>query len=183
MIPYPTADYKKYCFAQALNRMRRIQDIIDALDGIDCHANCEPLNDLGYQFDTLYGCLWRAAFCDDHRQAEAWEGRRMRARVGTDGPDPEIQKSQEAQNTYIDGRTVATTFKFGDREYDWVTHVWHPDPLHPDNRPGAMIEVSQEPYPWSYRYLIVTAPGIIDVMNQEDENDDDIFGDDEEQPC
>ena len=46
-----------------------------------------------------------------------------------------------------------------------------------------MIEVSQEPYPWSYRYLIVTAPGIIDVMHQEDENDDDIFGDDEEQPC
>jgi hypothetical protein len=26
-------------------------------------------------------------------------------------------------------------------------------------------------------------PRIIDVMNQEDENDEDIFGDDEEQPC
>jgi hypothetical protein len=40
VIPYPTTDYKKYCFAQAVNRIRRIQDIIDALDGIDSHANC-----------------------------------------------------------------------------------------------------------------------------------------------
>lgn len=89
MIPYPTADYKKYCFAQAVNRMRRIQDIIDALDGIDSHANCEPLNDLGYQFETLYDWLSRAAFCDDHRQAaarEEWIRARTRARVGADGP-------------------------------------------------------------------------------------------------
>ena len=47
MIPYPTADYKKYCFAQAVNRMRRIQDIIDALDGIDSHATASRLTTSG----------------------------------------------------------------------------------------------------------------------------------------
>jgi hypothetical protein len=154
VIPYTATDYKKFVYAQAVNRMRRIEDIIDALDVTDSFENFEALNDLGYQFDTLHDWLRRAAFCDDHRQAEA----------------------QEAQNTYIDGRTVATTFKFGDRKCDWVTHVWHPDPLHPDNRPGAMIEFCQEPYPWSYRYLVVTAPGIIDVVEEQA-----ILGEDEEE--
>jgi hypothetical protein len=133
-----------------------------------CHP--EVTNDLGCQFDIVCGDLWQAAFIDDDDQAEA---EAQRASV----PE-EIQKAREAANAYSDGRPVTTTSRFGDGEHDYVTHVWHPDPLHPDNRPGAVIDFSVGPYPFRYRRLIVTAPGFIDTVDEEDEEDD-LFGDDE----
>ena len=71
-------------------------------------------------------------------------------------------------NTYDDGRVVATRFQFGERECDWLIHVWHPDPLHPNNRPGAVIEFPGEPFRFGCRHLLVTAPGIIDTVETDE---------------
>lgn len=65
----------------------------------------------------------------------------------------------------------ATAGSFGDEKHDYVTHVWHPD-----NRTGAVIDFSEGPYRWRYRQLIVTALGIIDAVEEED---DDIFDEDD----
>jgi hypothetical protein len=50
--------------------------------------------------------------------------------------------------------------------------------MRPDNRVGAVIDYSEGPYPFRFRRLIVTAPGFIDTVDEEDEEDD-LFGDDE----
>ena len=48
MIPYPTADYKKYCFARAVNPHAALQDIMTP-SMASTRSNCDPLNyDLGF---------------------------------------------------------------------------------------------------------------------------------------
>ena len=156
MIPYTAADYKKYVHAKGVHRIGRINEIIDALDS--AHGfDPEVTNDLGYQLDEAQMWLWLAAFCDDDDHTKS-EYERM--------ADPEAQK---AADTYSDGRPVTTTFRFGDGDHDYVTHVWHPDPLHPRNRSGAVIEFSEGPYPFRWRQLIVTAPGVIDTLEEDDQ--------------
>lgn len=168
MIPYTTGDYKKYVYAQGKRPIWRIQEIITALDG--AHGfDSEDGNDLAYMLANAGYYLWLAAFVDDHRQADAEKQRGIAwgpAHPATD-PNPEA-KAHKAADTYSDGRPVTTTFRFGDGADDYVTHVWHPDPLHPDNRPGAVIEFSQGPFPFRYRHLIVTAPGIIDTYKSDE---------------
>jgi hypothetical protein len=115
--------------------------------------------------------LWLAAFVDDHRQADWWKQQRIGwVRVnGFSEPEPELERARKAADVYSDGRPVTTTFRFGDGGDEYVTHVWHPDPLHPDNRPGAVIEFSRGPYPFRFRNVIVTAPGIIDTYESDEE--------------
>ena len=87
------------------------------------------------------------------------------------GPDDDIDWPifrASSTDTYADGRLVATAVRYGEREDEYVVHVWHPDPAHPDNQVGAVIEFSQWPYPWRYRYVHVTAPGVIEVEKEED---------------
>jgi hypothetical protein len=70
VIPYTTADFKKYVYARSVHRIRRIEEIIEALDG--AHGfHPEVTNDLGYEFEYVCRDLWRAAFIDDDDQAEA----------------------------------------------------------------------------------------------------------------
>ena len=156
MIPYTAADYKKYVYAKGVHRIGRINEIVEALDST--HGfDPEMTNDLGHQLDEVQRWLWLAAFCDDDDHTES-ECERM--------ANPEAQK---AADTYSDGRPVTTTFRFGDGDHDYVTHVWHPDPLHPRNRAGTVIEFSEGPYPFRWRQLIVTAPGLIDTLEEDDQ--------------
>jgi hypothetical protein len=170
MIPYSTGDYKKYVYAQGKLYISRIREIIQTL--CDAHRlNREDTDDLDSLLHNAVEYLWLAAFVDDHRQADAAQQPRPAwARVnGWAEPDPELERARKAVDIYDDGRTVTTTVRFGDGEDEYATHVWHPDPLHPDNRPGAVIEFSQGPYPFRFRYLIVTAPGIIDTYEGDEE--------------
>ena len=49
---------------------------------------------------------------------------------------PEVRETaSEAASTYGD-RQIATTLRFGDSKHDYVTHFWHPDPLHPATAPA-----------------------------------------------
>ena len=62
---------------------------------------------------------------------------------------------------------VTTTLRFGDAEDDYVMHVWHPDPDHPDNQPRASHEFCRGPgdgYPWRCGMLEVTTPGSIRLV-------------------
>ena len=171
MIPYTTGDYKKYVYAQGNCYIRRIQEIITALEGAHV-LDVEDADDLWCLLDNTVNYLWLAAFVDDHRQADRWEKLRIGWNQAHPVPDPnrEKERAQRAADIYDDGRAVTTTFRFGDGEDDYVTHVWHPDPLHPDNRPGAAIEFSRGPYPFRFRHLVVTAPGIIDTYEVDDED-------------
>lgn len=56
MIHYTPADYKKYVFAKATVRMRRIEGIIDA--SMTSMAFSEVINDLGFQFEVLHDWRW-----------------------------------------------------------------------------------------------------------------------------
>jgi hypothetical protein len=71
---------------------------------------------------------------------------------------------EDAVNTYSDGHPVATTIRW---DGGWVTHVWHPDPLHPSNRPGQVFDLEEEL--GSRRRLIITAPGILDTFETDEE--------------
>jgi hypothetical protein len=93
--------------------------------------------------------LYRAAFVDDD---EIVSGVRSIPAARTDDLD---------LNHYSDGRQVATTLRWPD---GWYTHVWHRDPLHPDNRPGQVLELQEYSYDCPRR-VVITAPGIIDVFD------------------
>lgn len=165
MIPYTTNDYKKYVYAKGESHISRIGEIVQTL--CDAHGlNHEDANDL---YCLLYNAgehLWLAAFVDDHREA----AQRRRIDWARPEPDPELDKARKAVGLYDDGRTVATTVRFGDAKDDYVTHVWHPDSGHPDNQPGAVIEFSRGPYPFRIGRLKVTAPGAIRVLWGDERN-------------
>jgi hypothetical protein len=96
--------------------------------------------------------LYLAAFVgdDDARNDMGWH---MRDLMGED-----------AVNTYSDCRPVSTTIRWDD---GWVTHVWHPDRLHPSNRPGQVFDLEEES--GCRRRLIITAPGILDTFETDEE--------------
>jgi hypothetical protein len=142
MISYPAEDYKKYVYALGKHRVRRLYDSVGGLD-LDLDTSADITCSLG----QLEMWLHLAAFVDDDDACNdmGWHVRHL---MGGD-----------AVNTYSDGRPVATTIRW---DGGWVTHVWHPDPLHPSNRPGQVFDLEEES--GCRRRLIITAPGILDTF-------------------
>jgi hypothetical protein len=172
-------DFKKYTYAEAKNYIRRIQEIVEALDkkfGFDY----EDSQDLGFLFENaVRKYLHQATFFDDHHQVEAqekWEREVRSAYSRTEGPLQEFEEMFQALNTFSDGRVVTTTVRYGEGDDETVTHVWHPDPQHPDNQPGAVICFSQGPYPFRWRYATVVAPGVLSEVRREEETGEEVQG-------
>jgi hypothetical protein len=147
MIPYPTEDYKKYIYALGVHRVRRLYDSVGGLD-----LDLETSDDVTSSLRQIEMWLFLAAFVDDD-DASNDMGWHVRDLMGGD-----------AVNTYSDGRPVATTIRW---DGGWVTHVWHPDPLHPLNRPGQVFDLEEES--GCPRRLIITAPGILDTFETDEE--------------
>jgi hypothetical protein len=147
MIPYATEDYKKYIHALGMHRVRRLYDSVGGLD-LDVDTSTDIVCSLG----QLEMWLYLAAFVDDD-DAYHDMGWQLRDLMGGD-----------AVNTYSDGRPVATTIRW---DGGWATHVWHPDPLHPSNRQGQVFDLEEESL--SRRRLIITAPGIVDTFETDEE--------------
>jgi hypothetical protein len=175
IITYTTADYKKYAYAQAKEYIRRIQEIVETLGerfGFD-EEDCEDLNALFGQAIEKY--LRQATFFADDHEADAhdkWVNEVVCSYIGKeigDAPVPEFEPILQAENTYDDSRPVSTTVRYGEGEDEYVTHVWHPDPQHPDNQPGAVICFSQGPSPFRWRYATVIAPGVLSEVRKEEE--------------
>ena len=82
---------------------------------------------------------------------------------------PEFTEMLQAENTYSDGRPVVTIVRYGPGEDEYVCHVWHPDPQHPDNQPGKVIISTQGPHPFRWRYATVVAPGVLSEVRKEEE--------------
>ena len=143
MIPYTTEDYKKYVFALGVHRVRRLHDVAESLD-----LDLETSDDVTSSLRQVEMWLFLAAFVDDDDAGDEI-GWNVRDLMGGD----EV-------NTYSDGRPVATTIRWNG---GWVTHVWHPDPLHPSNRPGQVFDLEEES--GCRRRLIITAPGILDTFD------------------
>jgi hypothetical protein len=147
MISRPTEDYKKYVYALGKQRVRRLYDAVGTLG-----ADLDISSDITCSLGQLELWLYLAAFVDDD-DASNDMGCHVRDLMGGD-----------AVNTYSDGRPVATTIRW---DGGWVTHVWHPDPLHPSNRPGQVFDLEEES--GSQRRLIITAPGILDTFETDEE--------------
>jgi hypothetical protein len=147
MIPYPTEDYKKYIYALGIHRLKRLYDVVGDLD-VDLRTS----DDVTSSLCQVEVWLFLAAFVDDDDASNDID-RHVRDLMGKD-----------AVNTYSDGRTVATTIRW---DGGWVTHVWHPDPLHPSNRPGQVFDLEEES--GCRRRLIITAPGILDTFETDEE--------------
>jgi hypothetical protein len=64
--------------------------------------------------------------------------------------------------------------RYGEGEDEYATHIWHPDPQHPTNRAGAVIDSSQGPYPFRYRYVTVVAPGVLREVRKEEETGEEL---------
>jgi hypothetical protein len=148
MIPYATEDYKKYIYALGKQRVRRLHDSVGTFD-----ADIEISNDLTCSLGQLEMWLFLAAFVDDD-DASNDMGWHVRDLMGGD-----------AVNTYSDCRPVSTTIRW---DGGWVTRVWHPDPLHPSNRPGQVLDLEEESGRCRRR-LIITAPGILDTCETDEE--------------
>jgi len=147
VIPYPREDFKKYICALGRHRIERLYDLFGGLD-----PDLETTNDGMCSLGQLQLWLYLAAFVDDD-QAGNEIGWNVRDLI-----------SGDAVNTYSDGRPVATTIRW---DGGWVTHVWHPDPQHPSNQPGQVFDLEEES--WSRRRLIITAPGILDTFETDEE--------------
>jgi hypothetical protein len=149
MIPYTTEDYEKYICALGRHRIERLYDSVGGLD-LDIDISTDITCSLG----QLELWLYLAAFVDDDDDDAGKEiGWNVRDLIRGD-----------AVNMYSDGRPVATTIRW---DGGWVTHVWHPDPLHPSNRPGQVLDLEEEVL--CRRRLIITAPGILDTFETDEE--------------
>jgi hypothetical protein len=147
MISYPTEDYKKYVYALGMQRVRRLYDSVETLG-----ADTDISTDITCSLGQLELWLYLAAFVDDDDAGNEM-GWNVRDLIRGD-----------AVNTYSDGRPVATTIRW---DGGWVTHVWHPDPQHPSSQPGQVFDLEEES--GSRRRLIITAPGILDTFESDDE--------------
>jgi hypothetical protein len=147
MIAYPTEDYKKYIYALGMHRVRRLYDTVGGLDLVS-----ETSDDITCSLRQLQVWLYLAAFVDDDDAGNEMGWNVMDLIRG------------DAVNTYSDGRPVATTIRW---DGGWVTHVWHPDPSHPSNQPGQVFDLEEES--GSRRRLIITAPGILDTFETDEE--------------
>jgi hypothetical protein len=130
--------------------MHRVRRLYDSVGGLD--PALETTNDGMCSLGQLELWLYLAAFVDDDDAGNEidWSVREL---IGGD-----------AVNTYSDGRPVATTIRW---DRGWVTHIWHPDPLHPSNRPGQVFDLEEES--GCRRRLIITAPGILDTFETDEE--------------
>lgn len=179
VIRYTAEDFKKYAYAEAKNYIRRIEEIVEALDK-EFGFDGEDSQDLGFLFENAVGkYLHQAAFFDDHHQVEAfekWEGEVRSAHSRAEGPLPEFEEMFQAENTFSDGRMVTTTVRYGEGDDETVTHVWHPDPLHPGDQPGAVLCFSQGPHPFRWRYATVVAPGVLSEVRREEDTGEEAEG-------
>jgi hypothetical protein len=148
VIPYPREDFKKYVCALGRHRIERLYDLFGGLD-----PDLETTNDGMCSLGQLELWLYLAAFVDDD-EAGSEIGWNVRDLIRGD-----------AVNTYSDGRPVATTIRW---DGGWATHIWHPDPLHPSNRPGRILDLEEE-LGSCPRRLIITAPGILDTVETDEE--------------
>jgi len=147
MIPYPTEDYKKYIYALGKHRVRRLHDSVGTLD---LHPDIS--NDITCSLDQVEMWLYLAAFVEDDDVGNE---------IGWSMTD---LMAGDAVNTYSDGRPVTTTIRW---DGGWVTHVWHPDPLHPSNCPDQVFDLEEES--GSRRRLVITALGILDTVETDEE--------------
>ena len=62
-----------------------------------------------------------------------------------------------------------------------MTHVWNPDPRHPDDRPGRVYRI-EEYSAGCPRRVIITAPGVIDIFDTDKVHGKDfgLFGGDDD---
>ena len=100
MIPYPREDFKKYICALGRHRIERLYDLFGGLD-----PDLETTNDGMCSLGQLELWLYLAAFVDDDDAGNeiGWNVRDL--------------ISEDAVNTYSDGRPVATTGRWDD---SWV---------------------------------------------------------------
>jgi hypothetical protein len=131
-----------------MHRVRRLYDSVGTLD-----AGLDISTDITCSLRQLEMWLYLAAFVDDDEAYNDMGGHLCNLMAG------------DAVNTYSDGRPVATTIRW---DGGWVTHVWHPDPLHPSNRPGQVLDLEEESGRCRRR-LIITAPGILDTFETDEE--------------
>jgi DNA-binding Lrp family transcriptional regulator len=107
---------------------------------------------------------------EEHR--ERFE--RMKAAVYEPEPEPPlfdpvaVRELDGIDNTYDDGRPVTTAVRYGEAEDEYVLHIWDPDPNHPDNQVGAVVEFSQGPHPWRHRYAHILGPDEIEIEKEEE---------------
>jgi hypothetical protein len=149
-------DYRKYHYALAQERLVRACEIIDRIV-LDA-TNSEDLN--ATLMRTVMDDMRRAVFLD----AEPAESNRLVDMVVEgSGFDMAAYRAAEGHDTYADGRPVTTTLHYGDADDEYITHVWHPDPRHPLNQVGAIIDYSQGPYPYRHRHVLVTGQWTIEV--------------------
>lgn len=171
MVPYTNDDYKKYAHAQCVKHVERVWRLLEASKLGSAGTFC---TDVLWDLDRW---LHRVAFIDNDDQAEAHDDWVMaQIRAYPPGQSPGLARQKRDVNTYSDGRPVSTTIRFGpDEDVHFVTHVWHPDPLHPDNRVGAVIEFGVADRPdddlFGRRRLIVVAPAIVDMIDDPDEQE------------
>jgi hypothetical protein len=164
MIPYSTEDYKKYIYAHVAHRIGRIGDTVNRLE-----LDADTEEELVCSLIQVQWFLYHAAFVDDEDAAKEV----VAAYVDDDDAAEEVGCALDLMrrsdlNTYSDGRPVTTTIRW---DGGYVTHVWHPDPMHPDNRPGQVRNLQEESWPCR-RKLVITAPGIIDTFETDEEVDE-----------
>jgi hypothetical protein len=147
VIPYPREDFKKYICALGRHRIERLYDLFGGLD-----PDMETTNDGMCSLGQLELWLYLAAFVDDDDVGNE---------IGWSMTD---LMAGDAVNTYSDGRPVTTTIRW---DGGWVTHVWHPDPLHPSNCPDQVFDLEEES--GSRRRLVITALGILDTVETDEE--------------
>lgn len=75
---------------------------------------------------------------------------------------PDGQNTEAWSARYADGRPVISAMPL-DGGPGLFVHVWHPDPTHPMNNPGALDVVTTRD--GSRKQVIVTAPGYIDAVS------------------
>ncbi len=176
-------DWKKYCYAHGVDRLNRIHDIgrtfrahVDVEELVEKNPASDAVDDLQWIHENLGAMeltLYWATFFDP----DATHDYRRYPDYGERGVRYSDLDDEEFLNHYSDGRLVSTTLRW---ENGWHTHIFNPDPRHPDDRPGRVYRI--EAYSGfrenSPRRIIVTASGVVDVFSSSkrpglfDEDDD-----------
>ncbi len=159
-------DYKKYIYAcgvQRLNRLHNISrdllahaDIDEGIINAEFDENQDNMRYIHENLGNLRRWLYVATFFDADAEPnrDIWPDE-------CNLPRHDVLVDDDFLNYYSDGRIVSTTIRW---DGGWVTHVWNPDPRHPDDRPGRVYRI-EEYSAASPRRVIITAPGVVDVFD------------------
>lgn len=140
---YPSEDYGKYLYAQTVLRIHRIIDEMDFLGEADSNFGTFLFEKL----EEIEACSHLAVFED-------------RDAIYSTKIPKRVCMALTGELTYSDGRQVAT---FVDWEGGSATYVWHPDPTHPSNQPGQVIDMDDIRGP-GHRKFVVAGLNIIDTL-------------------